>query len=90
MQNSDYNKPLNLGSERMIAINDLAKLIASLTNKNVNIKNIDGPLGVMGRKSDNKLISATIGWRPKEDLENGLLQTYHWINEQIMLGKKDV
>ena len=87
---SDYNKPLNLGSERMISINDLATLIGSLTNKSIRIKNVDGPLGVMGRKSDNKLIREAINWSPDEDLEGGLLQTYHWINEQIMLGNKDV
>lgn len=85
----DYDKPLNLGSERMISINDLAKLIASLTNKNVNIKNIPGPLGVMGRRSDNTLINEKIGWKPDEDLESGLIKTYHWIQSQIMLGKED-
>ena len=85
----DYDKPLNLGSERMISINDLAKLIASLTNKNVNIKNIPGPMGVMGRRSDNTLINEKIGWKPDEDLESGLVKTYTWINEQIMLGKED-
>jgi nucleoside-diphosphate-sugar epimerase len=86
---SDYNKPVNLGSERMISINELVQLISSLTNKKVNIKNIDGPRGVMGRKSDNTLISEKINWRPKEDLETGLLKTYQWINEQIMLGRND-
>ncbi len=87
---NDYDKPLNLGSERMISINDLVLLIAKLTNKNVNIKNIDGPMGVMGRRSDNNLIQEVIGWKPDEDLESGLLKTYHWINEQIMLGKDDI
>lgn len=89
IMNSDYNKPVNLGSERMISINELVQLIASLTNKKVNIKNIDGPLGVMGRKSDNTLISEKINWKPNEDLETGLLKTYQWINEQLMLGKED-
>jgi len=60
-----------------------------LTNKKVNIKNIDGPMGVMGRKSDNTLINSVTNWKPNEDLETGLLKTYHWINEQIMLGKDD-
>ena len=89
IMNSEYNQPVNLGSERMISINELATLIASLTNKKVNIKNIDGPLGVMGRKSDNTLINSVTNWKPNEDLETGLLKTYHWINEQIMLGKDD-
>jgi nucleoside-diphosphate-sugar epimerase len=89
IMNSEYNQPVNLGSERMISINELATLIASLTNKKVNIKNIDGPMGVMGRKSDNTLINSVTNWKPNEDLETGLLKTYHWINEQIMLGKDD-
>ena len=80
---SDCQEPLNLGSTRMISINDLALLIASLTNKNINIKNIDGPVGVMGRNSDNTLIKERIGWAPGEDLEYGLAQTYQWIMEQI-------
>jgi len=87
---SDINIPVNLGSERMISINDLVLLIASLTNKAVNINNIPGPIGVMGRRSDNTLIRELLKWSPKEDLETGLLKTYHWILEQIALGKKDV
>lgn len=86
----NVSRPLNLGSERMISINDLALLIASLTNKKINIKNVDGPMGVMGRRSDNTLIRELLNWAPKEDLENGLIETYRWINEQIMLGKSDV
>ena len=86
---NNYTKPLNLGSERMISINDLVLLIANLTNKTINIKNVDGPVGVMGRRSDNKLIYETIGWKPDEDLETGISKTYHWINEQIILGNKD-
>lgn len=85
---SDCEVPLNLGSTRMISINDLAKLIASLTNKRVKIKNVDGPVGVMGRNSDNTLIKETIGWAPGEDLEFGLTQTYQWINSQLNKGKQ--
>jgi nucleoside-diphosphate-sugar epimerase len=86
---SDIKVPVNLGSERMISINDLVSLIASLTNKKINIINIDGPVGVMGRRSDNKLIRELLDWSPNEDLESGLLKTYHWITEQIMVGKDD-
>jgi GDP-D-mannose 3',5'-epimerase len=86
---SDIKVPVNLGSERMISINDLVLLIASLTNKKVIINNIDGPIGVMGRRSDNKLIRELLGWSPKEDLETGLAKTYHWINEQLMQDKTD-
>jgi len=86
---SNYTKPVNLGSTRMISINDLVKLIALLNGKNVDIRNIDGPRGVMGRNSDNKLIKEVIGWTPDEDLESGLIKTYKWIDEQIQLGLKD-
>jgi nucleoside-diphosphate-sugar epimerase len=86
---SDINTPVNLGSERMISINDLVSLIASLTNKTVNINNIAGPVGVMGRRSDNKLIRELLDWSPKEDLETGLIKTYHWIHGQIVIGNED-
>jgi nucleoside-diphosphate-sugar epimerase len=86
---SNYTQPVNLGSTRMISINNLVMLIAKLNGKNVNIRNIDGPLGVMGRTSDNKLIKEVIGWVPDEDLESGLIKTYKWIDEQIQLGLKD-
>jgi nucleoside-diphosphate-sugar epimerase len=89
IMNSDYDKPVNLGSERMISINDLVLLIANLTNKTVTVKNIDGPMGVMGRRSDNRLIEQVTSWKPHEDLENGLIKTYQWISKQIMLGKED-
>lgn len=86
---SDCEVPLNLGSERMIGINRLVFLIAKLVNKSISIVNIDGPMGVRGRNSHNKLIKETIGWTPAENLEDGLLQTYHWINDQILKKNKD-
>jgi len=90
IMDGNYKKPINLGSTRMISINDLVKLIALLNGKNVEIRNIDGPVGVMGRNSDNKLIKESIGWAPDEDLEFGLIKTYTWIKEQINLNKQDV
>jgi len=86
---SDYEFPLNLGSERMISINHLVFLIAKLVNKNIAINNVYGPMGVRGRNSHNKLIKETIGWAPDENLEYGLTQTYNWINEQIKNNNKD-
>jgi nucleoside-diphosphate-sugar epimerase len=79
----DYDKPLNLGSERMISINDLVLLIARLAGKQVTIQNINGPLGVMGRNSDNKLIKHVLGWAPQDTLEYGLNKTYDWIDAQL-------
>lgn len=80
---SDCDFPLNLGSERMISINNLALLVAQIANKDITIKNIPGPMGVMGRNSHNKLIKETIGWAPGDKLEYGLEKTYAWISEQL-------
>jgi len=79
----EYEYPLNLGSERMISINELAMLVGRLTNKNIKIKNVTGPIGVNGRTSHNKLIKETLNWSPPDNLEDGLLKTYKWILEQI-------
>ena len=87
---SDVREPLNLGSTRKISMNDLVYLIAKLVGKNVTIENVDGPRGVMGRTSDNKLIKELIGWAPDEDLETGIEKTYKWISEQIASGQEDV
>ena len=86
---SDCDFPINLGSERMISINNLVLLIAEVVGKKVTIKNISGPMGVMGRNSHNKLIEETIGWRPDENLEYGITKTYNWILQQIQENKKD-
>lgn len=83
IMSSDCELPLNLGSERMISINNLALLIAKLNNKNIKIHNVEGPLGVMGRNSHNKLIKIAISWAPGEDLEYGLTQTYRWIDGRL-------
>jgi len=87
---SDYNNPLNLGSTRMISINQLVLLIGQVVGKNVTIRNIDGPIGVMGRNSDNKLIKEMINWEPNENLEAGIKKTYTWIEQQIKLNKEDI
>jgi nucleoside-diphosphate-sugar epimerase len=83
MMAGDYDQPLNLGSERMISINDLAYMIGSIANKQVTIENVPGPLGVMGRNSHNKLIKEKLGWAPEDNLEYGLKQTYEWIKTQL-------
>ena len=80
---SDYTEPLNLGSERMISINNLVWLIGKIADKTLSIKNVPGPQGVMGRNSHNKLIKETIGWAPPDNLEHGLKQTYNWIQGKI-------
>jgi GDP-D-mannose 3', 5'-epimerase len=83
IQAADYDQPLNLGSERMISVNDLALLIARLAGRTIQIRNIPGPQGVMGRNSHNILIKQTIDWAPEDNLEYGLQQTYQWIQQQL-------
>jgi GDP-D-mannose 3',5'-epimerase len=79
IQESNFEMPLNLGSDRMISINELVQLISRIAKKPIAIKNIDGPKGVMGRNSHNKLIKETISWCPQNNLEYGLQKTYEWI-----------
>lgn len=79
---SDFTGPVNIGSDEMITINDLAKMIIGISGKNLKIKNIDGPVGVMGRNSDNRLIQEKLGWRPTQPLIEGITKLYKWINNQ--------
>ena len=85
IQASDCEFPLNLGSERMISINGLVTLIANVAGKTVDICNVSGPRGVMGRNSHNQLIKETIGWAPADNLELGIEKTYKWIVSQLDL-----
>ena len=80
---STYTDPINIGSSRMIAINDLVQLISQVNSKPVKITNIDGPRGVMGRTSDNTLIKQVLAWAPPDSLDVGLAETYKWIEQQL-------
>ncbi|MDE0099551.1 MAG: NAD-dependent epimerase/dehydratase family protein [Truepera sp.] len=82
---SDFEGPLNIGSEEMISINDFARLIIEVSGKELQLKNIEGPLGVRGRNSDNTLIRQMLGWAPSQPLRRGIERTYHWISEQVAL-----
>ncbi len=85
---SHHSGPFNIGSEEMIAINNFAKLIMEVAGKNVSINNIDGPTGVRGRCSDNRLIEQAIDWKPQYDLRKGIELTYHWVAEQVAAAVK--
>lgn len=80
---SQFIGPVNIGSEQMITINDLAQIIMDIAQKELKIKHIEGPLGVRGRNSDNALISAKLGWKPWRPLREGLEKTYAWIESQV-------
>jgi len=84
---SEFEGPVNIGSEEMISINNLALLIADVSGKKITINNIPGPEGVRGRNSDNKLIGEKIGWQPKYTLKDGIEKTYPWIDQQVKNNK---
>ena len=83
LMESDYIQPMNIGSEEIISINDLAYMIITISGKDLTIKNIDGPIGVRGRNSDNKLIKKILKWSPDTPLYYGIKNTYNWIKEEI-------
>ena len=83
LMRSNWQGPENIGSDELISINDLAKMIMTLVGKTLHIKHIDGPLGVRGRTSDNRLIKEKLGWQPSMNLREGLKKTYPWILGQL-------
>ncbi len=94
MKQDGFLGPVNIGSEEMVSINELAQMAIDLTNKNIKVKNIDGenfkqkygfkcPTGVRGRNSDNKLYKEKMNWEPTKSLYDGILDTFYWIKEQL-------
>lgn len=80
---SHFSEPINIGSDEMIAINDLARLVIRISGKRLSIRNIPGPQGVRGRNSDNTLIRQVLGWAPSYPLEAGICATYAWVAQQV-------
>jgi len=83
LMDSDFSGPVNIGSEEMITINNLAKMVMEIAGKKIKIKHIEGPLGVRGRNSDNKFIGEKLGWKPSRPLREGIEKTYGWIKKQV-------
>jgi nucleoside-diphosphate-sugar epimerase len=83
----DFVGPVNIGSEEMISINDLAKMAIQISGKTLTIKNVKGPIGVRGRRSDNRLFKEKVGWESTKTLKEGIEKTYSWIDTQVRLGK---
>ena len=94
MRQDKFLGPVNIGSEEMVTINQLAQMAIDLSGKNTKINNLDGkdffdkygfevPLGVKGRNSDNKLFKEKMGWEPTQPLIKGMEKTYEWINTQV-------
>tara|TARA_R110001592_G_scaffold2663_2_gene15290 strand:- start:182 stop:1252 length:1071 start_codon:yes stop_codon:yes gene_type:complete len=88
LMRSDWTGPVNIGSEEMIAINDLAKMVIDISGKDITINNIDGPEGVRGRNSDNDLYKEKLNWEPTQTLRTGMEKTYEWISEQAKNSPK--
>jgi nucleoside-diphosphate-sugar epimerase len=80
---SDFSGPVNIGSEEMVTINHLAEMVMEIAGKQLRIRHIDGPLGVRGRNSDNRLIRRELGWAPSARLRQGLEVTYSWVAGQL-------
>lgn len=83
LMESNFIGPVNIGSDEMISINELANMIITISGKKLTINNIKGPTGVRGRNSDNKLLFDNIGWKPSCNLKDGIEKTFYWINEQF-------
>jgi GDP-D-mannose 3', 5'-epimerase len=84
LMESDYREPLNLGSEDMVTVNELARTIIDLSGKDgITLRHVDGPQGVRGRNSDNRRLREVLGWEPTVTLSQGLEPTYWWIEKQV-------
>jgi nucleoside-diphosphate-sugar epimerase len=88
LMESDFIGPINIGSEEMVSLNQLAELVMHIAEKPLIIKNIEvSHTGVRGRNSDNKLIKEKLGWAPSASLQSGMSKTYQWINAQVQANQ---
>lgn len=87
MSQNKFIGPVNIGSEEMVSIDELTKMVIDISGKKLNINHIPGPVGVRGRNSDNKLIRKELGWEPKQPLRIGMEKTYKWIENQVILKR---
>lgn len=84
LMESDYSKPLNIGSDRLVTIDELADIITKISGKKIEKKyNLSAPQGVRGRNADLTLVKKILGWEPEVSLEEGLEKTYRWIEKQV-------
>lgn len=83
LMESDYSDPLNLGQDRLITINQLADIVGRIAGVQITKRHIQGPQGVRGRNSDNTRLRQVLGWEPEISLEEGLRQTYEWIEQEV-------
>jgi nucleoside-diphosphate-sugar epimerase len=95
LMESDFSGPVNIGSEEIVTINNLSNMIIKISGKELSVKNLYGeefiekyghkcPLGVNGRNSHNELFYKKLGWKVEKPLYDGLVNTYNWINNQVI------
>lgn len=85
LMKSSISTPINIGSEELISINDLAFLAAKINEKDITLKHIAGPLGVPGRCSDNRFVLEHLHWQPQYNLETGMSKLNDWMKKQMKL-----
>ena len=84
LMESDFKEPLNIGSDRLVTINELVDIVSRIAGKKLKkIYQLDKPQGVRGRNSDNTLCKKILNWEPKISLEEGLKRTYQWIEQEL-------
>lgn len=82
--NSDFHDPLNLGTDRLVSVDELVDIICSIAGKKLNkVHDTSKPQGVRGRNSDNALCRQVLGWEPSTSLETWLKETYKWIEWMV-------
>ena len=88
LMESDYKRPVNIGSDRMVTVNEMADIVIAISGKKIT-KTYDpkAPQGVRGRNADLNLVKSVLGWKPKVSLENGLRKTYSWIETRLNKDK---
>lgn len=84
---SDFTGPVNIGSEEMVTINQLADMVVAISGKKLAVRNVPGPTGVRGRNSDNRLIAERLDWKPGKPLQQGLQTTFQWVQRQVELRR---
>jgi len=83
LMESDFDKPINIGSERLVTIDQLADMIIKISGKNLTKEyDLMAPQGVRGRNADISLARKVLGWEPQVSLEEGLTKTYNWIENE--------
>lgn len=84
LMRSGFTGPVNIGSEEMVTINELARVVMDISGKRLEVEHKPGPTGVRGRNSNNRLIKERLGWAPTQPLRTGLEHTYSWIERQVL------